>query len=371
MLHKKDSKGCEQMKKIITLIITIISLCCISSISFAKTKIEIPDYVRVKLNDGTIEKIDLDEYLYSVVQSEMGLYYKSTDMKSAAQVPLEALKAQAVASRSYVLYNIINSSSNSDFDVTSNTSSQVYKQNLNINSLVKQAVDETSGQVITYDGEVACAYFFSTSGGQTESSENVWYAALPYLRGVEDEYEIEVENCSTWTARFTVAEIEAKFPEIGDFEDIKIVEKSENGRTIELKIYGSDANKILLKNGIRTSLGASKVRSQWFKVKAGDDEIVFTGKGYGHGVGMSQNGAIGMALEGFTYDEILEWYYTDIDIYGFDEDNKKSTKDDDKAKNKDDDEEDNKEEEEVVEEPKPMLEKLATFCTTNWLEKLI
>ncbi|MBQ9280537.1 MAG: SpoIID/LytB domain-containing protein [Clostridia bacterium] len=360
--------------KILLMLSLFTCLCLASSVSFASTKIDIPEYIRVKLNDGSIERIELDTYLYSVVQSEMGLYYKASGMKSAERVPLEALKAQAVASRSYAVYNILNASHVADYDVTSTTSSQVYKSNANIDSLVKKAVDETSGQVITYDDEVACAYFFSTSGGYTESSENVWYAALPYLRGVEDEYEIEVDNNSFWTARYTVAEIEGKFPEIGNLKNVKIVEKSENGRVIELKISGSDASKILLKNGIRTSLGASKLKSQWFKVELDDDEIIFTGKGYGHGVGMSQNGAIGMALEGFTYDEILEWYYTDIEIYGFSGTTKRgnsSTKNDDKKNQNTDDESEEKEEEIVIEEEKPMLEKLTAFCTTNWMLKML
>ena len=191
--------------KMIFMLSLLTCLCFMNSVSFASSKMDIPEYIRVKLNDGTIERIDLDTYLYSVVQSEMGLYYKASGMKSAARVPIEALKAQAVASRSYAVYNILHTSHDTDYDVTSTTSSQVYKSNANIDALVKQAVDETTGQIITYDGEVACAYFFSTSGGHTESSENVWYAALPYLRGVEDEYEIEVDNNSSWTARYTVA----------------------------------------------------------------------------------------------------------------------------------------------------------------------
>lgn len=353
------------MKKVVFFLL-LLFVTCYSSMVFASSKIEIPETIRVKLNDGTIQEIDLDTYLYSVVQSEMGLYYKASGMKNAERVPLEALKAQAVASRSYAVYNIIHASKDAKFDVTSTTSSQVYKSGANIDSLVKEAVDETSGQVILYDDEVACAYFFSTSGGRTESSENVWYAALPYLRGVKDKYEIKVDGNSTWTVTYTPSEIEKKFPEIGELEEIKIVERSENDRVIELKITGSEASKILLKNGIRTSLGSVKLKSQWFDVIYDGKEVVFEGNGFGHGVGMSQNGAIGMALEGFTYDEILEWYYTDIDILGF---KKKSST---KKNNLQNEEKDTEEEtQEIIEEPKPMLERLTALCTTNWLLNMI
>lgn len=360
-------------KGIFVLLVTLIvfSFGCV----FASSEIEIPDTIRVKMPDGRIEKIDMDTYLYSVVQSEMGLYYRASGMKNGERVPLEALKAQAVASRSYAVYNMLHAGADAKFDVTSTTSSQVYKEGNTIDSLVKQAVDETSGQVIMYDGEVACAYFFSTSGGHTEASENVWYAALPYLRGVEDKYEIEVDGNSSWEVTYTASEIENKFPEIGELEKIKIIERSENDRVIELKIVGSDASKVLLKNGIRTSLGSVKLKSQWFDVEFDGKEVVFTGKGFGHGIGMSQNGAIGMALEGFTYDEILEWYYTDVDILGFQKKTSSRRKDDKEEKIEEIVEEPKEdvigEEEEIVIEPKPMLERLTAFCTTNWLLKLI
>lgn len=348
------------MKKVLFVLMFII--CCQS---FAYARVEIPDTIKVKMTDNSIIELELDEYLYGVVQSEMGLSYKAEGMSSAEPVPMEALKAQAVASRSYAIYNILKASDDATYHVSSTTSSQVYR-NTNINDRVKEAVDETSGQVITYDDEVACAYFFSTSGGHTEAPENVWYAEIPYLKGVEDEYEIAVENKSTWNAIYTASELEKKFPEIGDIEDIKIGNRSENDRVVELRIIGEDETKILMKNGIRTSLGASKLKSQWFDVDFDGDEAVFEGRGFGHGVGMSQNGAIGMALEDFTYDEILKYYYTDIEILGFDSDEKVSSND--KKHNrydKDDDEDDVEDYEE--EEVKPMLEKLLATCNTNWV----
>ncbi len=354
------------MKKVLFVLMFII--CCQS---FVYAGVKIPDTIKVKMTDNSIIELELDEYLYGVVQSEIGLSYKAKGMSSAEPVPMEALKAQAVASRSYAVYNILKASDDAEYHVSATTSSQVYK-NTNVNDRVKEAVDETSGQVILYDDEVACAYFFSTSGGHTEAPENVWYAEVPYLKGVEDEYEIEVENKSTWSAIYTVSELEKKFPEIGDIEDIKIVNRSENDRVVELRIIGDDETKILMKNGIRTSLGASKVKSQWFDVDFDGDEALFEGRGFGHGVGMSQNGAIGMALEDFTYDEILKHYYTDVEILGFDDDEKVSSNDkkhnrEDRYNDKDEEDEEDRRKDEEEEEIKPMLEKLLATCNTNWV----
>lgn len=347
------------MKKVVVAVIFLVML---NTIAFAG--VEIPEYIKVKLKDGSVIEVELETYLYSVVQSEMGIKYQTSDMDvdEYEAVPLEALKAQAVASRSYAVYNILELGEDADYHVESTTTSQVYTQNANINARVKKAVDKTAGQVITYDDEVACGYFFSTSGGHTESSENVWFAALPYVKGVEDKYEIEVNNKTTWVTSYSFDDIEQLVPSIGKFKSIKIVERSENDRVIELKIKGTKSSVTLSKSGIRSTLGTSKLRSQWFDVEVDEDNetITFSGRGFGHGVGMSQNGAIGMALEGFDYDEILEWYYTDIEIYGA------STK-------KDDDEKYPEQYIEIEENEKerPLLQKLINVCSTNWILEIV
>ena len=354
------------MKKIVCLMMLILMLMC-STIVFAGSDFEVPETILVKLGDSSIEEIDLDTYLYSVVQSEMGVNYRAKGMSSAAPVPLESLKAQAVASRSYAVYQILNSSATAQYHVTSTTSSQVYKDNINIKDIVKEAVDSTSGQVVLYDGKIACTYFSSTSGGHTESSENVWTAALPYLRGVSDEYEIEVENCSSWTRTFTFDELKSIFPYVGEIEDIEILKRSENDRVIELEITGTKGSKVLKKNSIRTTMGASKIRSQWFDVEIDDEEAIFTGRGYGHGVGMSQNGAIGMGLEGFEYNEIIHWYYTDVEITG----ERIGSSQGSKPEADIDEEEDYIYEEEIIDLPTPLLDATTSVLTTNWLQAIL
>ncbi|MBQ9313979.1 MAG: SpoIID/LytB domain-containing protein [Clostridia bacterium] len=286
------------MKNIIKILLLINMMLMMCSISFAKSKVKVPETVRIKLNDGEIIEIGLDEYLYGVVSSEMGTSYQTQGKYK--QVGIEALKAQAVASRSYAVYSI-NHSKYDGYDLTATTSDQVYKTG-EVKDIVKQAVDTTSSQVMTYDDEVISAYFFSTSGGHTESSEDVWYAKLPYARGVKDPYEPYIDGKSEWEIRISADK----------YGEIKILERSENGRVTKLKVGGQ----VYEKSNIRAKLGNTFLKSTWFDLEYDEDtnEYVLIGKGYGHGVGMSQYGAMGMAEAGFNYEEILKWYYTDIEI---------------------------------------------------------
>ena len=341
---------------LLTLIVTL------NTVVFAGRNIEIPEYILVQMKDGSIEELELDTYLYGVVKKEI---YNVMTNEDAETIYYEALKAQAVASRSYAVYQIMKVGEDAAYHVTTTTSSQVYEEG-NVPLIIKDAVDETSGQVITYDHEVACGYFFSTSGGHTESSENVWSAALPYLRGIEDPYEPEIKNNSNWIATYTQAELQKKFPLLGTIKDIEITEISENGRVTELVVKGSKGTKTLTKNSIRTPFGTSKLKSQWFDVEFEDGTATFEGYGFGHGVGMSQYGAMGMSEEGFGYDEILKWYYTDIEILGLDDEDYIYIYDEDFEKDniiKDED----AYKEEAIKIPTPLLNSVLEKCTTNWL----
>ncbi len=282
------------MKKIIYVVCLLIMI--FGTVSYAS--VEVPETIRIKLNDGSIIEVNFDEYLYGVVSNEMGTSYKEGE--EVKEVGIEALKAQAVASRTYALYNMQNSKYE-DYDMTCTTTDQVYKSGT-VKDIVKEAVDSTSGQVITYDGEIISAFFFSTSGGHTEAPENIWSSSLPYLVGVEDTYEPYIEGKSEWEARISK----------NKFGTMEILGKSENGRVTKMKI----GNEIYTNNNIRTKLGSSLVKSTWFEMSfdSNTNEYVLSGKGYGHGVGMSQYGAMGMAENGFDYIEILNWYYKDIEI---------------------------------------------------------
>lgn len=256
-----------------------------------------------------IEKVPIEQYVVGVVSGEM-----------PASFNYEALKAQAVASRTYVMYQM-QVHKNDEYDVYDSVNSQVYlseeqlkekwkdKYVENINK-VKQAILDTSGQFLTYNGEVIESFFFSTSVGYTENSEDVFSLELPYLRSVE----------SKWDS-ISPAYIDQKILKKEEFFnllsldnsntlDIEIIEKTSTGRIKQIKING----KVLTGKQVCSKL---QLRSTFFEIKEEGGNVVINTKGYGHGVGMSQYGANGMASSGFTYDEILKYYYTDVEIEKF------------------------------------------------------
>lgn len=246
-----------------------------------------------------INRIKVEEYLYSVVPSEIGIKF-----------PDEAIKAQAVAARTYLLYSL-KSKKYKGFDLLDDTSSQMYlgynKENKRINNLV----NETKGKVIHYNGNPINALYHSTSGGKTVSNEDVWNGqAIPYLRSVDDKDNWKYSPRATWIYKLSKKEISKKF----DFKvkKIKILEKAE-GRIKKLRVYGSK-DITISGNTLRSKLGYNNIFSTVFNLIENGDEYIFKGKGSGHGVGMSQWGAYGLAEKGYTYNEILKYYYTGIKI---------------------------------------------------------
>lgn len=294
-------------------------------------------------NLNAINQLNLDEYLYSVVPSEM-----------PASWELEALKAQAVVARNYALTNY-NKHKSEGFNVCATTHCQVYNgySNEHVNS--NKAVDLTSGESIYHNGALVEGYFHSSSGGRTENSENIWSSALPYLKGVYDPYSIGNPH-DNWDVIITASEVKSSLYangiDVGDIFGMKITKVSGNGRALELSILGSKGVTTLHKERIRTVLGSSKFKSTYITLKGDtlESEVTenisnqslkntfgklanfmqtmetntdfvsgpvfyFSGKGYGHGVGMSQYGAREMAKQGYNYKEILKHYFTGVDIY--------------------------------------------------------
>lgn len=263
--------------------------------------------VRVKNEaTGKITKVPLEEYIIGVVSGEMPISFE-----------IEALKAQAVAARSYVMVEM-EKSINREYDVVDTVTNQVYltQDHLkavwkdsyikNINK-VKEAVLSTKGEYASYNGKVAQTFFFSTSPGMTENSEEVFVSKLEYLRSTE----------SLWDKESPVYETEKKI-NLKDFYNklnleyqdnliIEIIKTTSTGRIKELKIN----NKNFTGSEVCSKLS---LRSTYFNIEQNKDVITIKNKGYGHGVGMSQYGAQGMAKEGYKYDEILKYYYKDIKI---------------------------------------------------------
>ena len=333
---------------------------------------------RFSTSDMTvINELSMQEYLYGVVPREIG-----------GNSPIEAVKAQAIIARTYAAKNY-NKRYKWDFNLTNTVDDQAYGgynwENPNSNA----AVDETYGMVATYDGELIGGYYFSTSGGYTESSENVWGGEVSYLEAVPDPYEPDNLSKTTWTVNYTAEDIEnllaKKGIDIGNVTNMVVNKFSDAGRVLELEIIGTDGTYTASKSAARTLLN---LNSQWYtinddepmipkytlytdeKVKNDEeddnikeekemkpllkriidivtmqkiedtesndntntdeematsktkylarktkvDSFEIKGRGWGHSVGMSQNGAIGMAKNDFTCEEIIKWYYKGVEI---------------------------------------------------------
>ncbi len=264
--------------------------------------------IRVKRNaSGVIEVMPLEEYIVGVLAGEMPIYFDS-----------EALKAQAVASRSYAMKRIGYNKDN-DYDVVDSVMNQVYLDNdylkkawginykENINKL-RSVVNETLDEVMYYDNNIIDAMFFSTSNGYTESSNVIFNLDLPYLKSKE----------SLWDKDTSSAFKSSKKMSLNDFYSLlgleynkklsyEVLERSGTNRIIKLKINGVELNS----KDVYNKLG---LKSYDFSFVQENNDVIINTCGYGHGVGMSQYGALGMAKEGYKYYDILKYYYTGITI---------------------------------------------------------
>ena len=231
---------------------------------------------------------------------------------------LEALKAQAVASRSYALKRI-EYNKDKEYDVVDSIMNQVYldKEYLkeawglnyvkNINKL-RTAVNETIDEYLEYDNDVVDALFFSTSNGYTENSENVFNFESDYLKSVESPWDKEVSSAYKSQKTISLSEFYQKLNiPYNKNLNIKILKRSSTNRILLLKINNIEFKGTDIYNKL-------SLRSTDFEIELLGDKVKITTKGYGHGVGMSQYGALGMALEGYTYDQILSHYYKDTKI---------------------------------------------------------
>lgn len=276
-------------------------------------------YGTVKLlhsSTGEVEELAIDEYLYGVVSAEMPANYEQ-----------EALKAQAIVARTYTVYKMYAGSKHSNADICDDSlccQAWISKEDRfqkwneqdrenNWNKIVS-AVNDTKGKIITYNGEPINAFFHSNSGGSTETVSNVWGGTdYPYLQSVEtsgEEGYTQYSSAVTLSKDEVLQKIQESYPEaIIDFNienSIQILEYTDSGRvkTIQfgnINISGVEA---------RTIFG---LKSAKFNVEIGEN-ITFNVTGYGHGVGLSQTGADAMAKTGATYNQIIEHYYTNVNI---------------------------------------------------------
>lgn len=285
---------------------------------------KIPDTITVyRTENGRTETIDFEDYIVGVVSGEM-----------PSSFHIEALKAQSVAARSYSLARIIkakkngNPSAHPSAPLCDSTHCQVYKNRKELKVLkgsawmknglkkIEKAVNSTKGELLYYKGElVQQALFHSSSGGRTENSEDVFTAAVPYLVSVESPYEDEATHQNEKNS-FSISEFAEKlrneYPNIsfGDINasNIEIISRSKGNHVEKVKI----GNGIIEGRNVREVMGLPSAN---FSISLSGDTITFTSNGSGHGVGMSQYGADGMAKKGFDYKQILSHYYSGTKVY--------------------------------------------------------
>jgi stage II sporulation protein D len=258
-----------------------------------------------------IEEVQLEAYIAGVVASEM-----------PAEFEMEALKAQALTARTYIVRKLMSGESLNTpdgSDVTDTVMHQVYKSPTELKEIwgseyewkmkrIKQAVEATRGKIITFKGDPITASFFSTSNGFTENSEDYWQNAFPYLKSVESPWDKTSPKYADQKV-VTVSQVEkALGVRIGTSQTIgKIIERTAGNRIGKIKI----GNKTFAGREVRESLN---LRSSDFTLERKGHQVIIRTKGYGHGVGMSQYGANGMAKEGSKVTDIIAHYYQGTEI---------------------------------------------------------
>jgi SpoIID/LytB domain protein len=288
-----------------------------------------------------VNNVDIEEYLLGVVSSEMGKNY-----------PPEALKAQAVAARTYAEKNLGHDNA-LGYDLDDTPGCQVYGGYFSEDPRTTQAVTDTCGMVMTYQAQLIDAVYSSNCGGITESAQEAWGKAIPYLVSVPDGptegrdpvitpaneqdwasyckvihnwYGLQPDYAHVesyrWITLLTQKELQAGLPpkyQVGDIMKMIPRHRGASGRITDLQLIGSTgAVDIMTESSIRNALG--KLRSSAFTIDTFCDDtgkpVVFAlwGAGWGHGIGMSQVGAVGLAKLGWTYQQILQHYYTGVKL---------------------------------------------------------
>jgi len=255
-----------------------------------------------------IENVPLETYVARVVASEM-----------PADFELEALKAQSLAARTYIVNHLLSQKGKDSANVTDTVQHQVYKNEDELRKAwgssfeekmkkLKTAVQATEGEILTYHRKPITPSFFSTSNGYTENSEDYWGQKLPYLRSVKSPWDLD-------SPKFKDQEVFTK-NQVAQALGVNLA----GGNAAAFEVTRTDSGRVAqLKLGERTFSGKQvrellRLPSSDFRIEEKNGHFIFTTKGFGHGVGMSQYGANGMAREGKTYKDIVSYYYHDVEI---------------------------------------------------------
>jgi stage II sporulation protein D len=245
-----------------------------------------------------INRVDIEKYVAGVVQSEV----------LGSSKDIEFFKIQAIIARTYTLTNIMKHMKEG-YNLCDETHCQAYYRRCNTADIMQAVAETFCDVIIDGEGKLISAAFHSNSGGQTQNSEDVWTISTSYLRSVVDTFSIGGKNY-TWETKIPKKEwidyFAKTYPNVvNQPEKLKLLC---NYAPESRKKYMMDS--IPLRN-IRTSF---KLRSSYFSVSEDKEMVVLKGKGYGHGVGLSQEGAINMVRSGKTNEEVIKFYYTGVSI---------------------------------------------------------
>ena len=252
-----------------------------------------------------INVLDLEEYVKGVVPSEMN-----------ASWHVEALKVQAVAARTYALYQQA-SRQEQTYDVVASIQDQVYRGRAVVHERVNQAVEATAGLAVTFQGKPIFAAFSSTAAGPTEDASTVWSKELPYLKGVECPFDGESPYYQ-WKATFRVDQLERRLKaegvEVGAIATLTPSAYSRAGRVKFLRILHSTGELILRGEEFRRMIGYGVIPSTQFSIETFGPDVVLSGYGFGHAVGLCQWGVKQQAELGHSFSDILAYYYPGTEV---------------------------------------------------------
>jgi stage II sporulation protein D len=276
------------------------------------------DFLFRRTEEGSlalINQLPVEKYLYGVVRKEI-----------APNWPTEVVRAQAVAARSFVVARMRGADNGEDYDVQSNHFSQVYGGYDAEDPQIRRAVDATAGQVLTYNNQVVPAYYHANSGGHIETAEAVWNSAkTPYITPKKDTWSVSAQH-ATWESTLTQNELARSLrasdvPNPSTPLNLRREETLSSGRTQTISYGSTGAGRAEVNaNDFRIAAGPRTLKSTWFEsIDEGSSRIEFEGRGWGHGIGLSQWGARAMAKAGQSHRQILNFYYENahlLDGYG-------------------------------------------------------
>ncbi len=252
-----------------------------------------------------INRVDLEEYVKGVVPAEVSSTWHQ-----------EMLKAQAVAARTYALYQKMLSSTR-EYDVAATVQDQVYRGKQGIDGGILRAVEETRGLVVTYQNAPIYAAFSSTAAGLTEDAMNVWSKEYPYLKGVECPFDL-ASPYYQWKSSFKIDTLEESLRQqgfsVGTITTITPLSFSRGGRVATLRVVHSGGELVLRGEELRKAVGYTIIPSTQFAIEFIGQDLVLSGFGAGHAVGMCQWGAKELAELGYSFSTILQYYYPGTEL---------------------------------------------------------